>query len=87
MAKKKTEVGRRTFLKHSAALGVGAVIGPYLYRDASAASNDRITIYQNTGADSINPYNQSSGSIYGNWQHVIEPVSYTHLTLPTIYSV
>ena len=26
------------------------------------------------GADSINPYNQSSGSIYGNWQHVIEPL-------------
>ena len=61
-------------MKQSAALGMGAMMGSYLYRDASAASRDRITIYQNTGADSINPYNQSSGSIYGNWQHVIEPL-------------
>src|SRR6266478_7810772 len=74
MAKKKPELSRRDFLKKSAALGAGAAIGSYLYRDASAASRDRITIYQNTGADSINPYNQSSGSIYGNWQHVIEPL-------------
>ena len=49
-------------------------MAPYLYRDALAASRDRVTIYQNTVADSINPYNQSSGSIYGNWQHVIEPL-------------
>ena len=61
-------------MKKSAALGVGAVVAPYIYRDAFAASRDRITVYQNTGADSINPYNQSSGSIYGNWQHVIEPL-------------
>ena len=74
MAKKKTEVSRREFLKKSAALGVGALVGPQIYRDACAASTDRITIYQNTVADSINPYNQSSGSIYGNWQHVIEPL-------------
>ena len=74
MAQKNNEFSRRKFLKQSAALGVGAVMGSYLYRDAFAASNDRVTIYQNTGADSINPYNQSSGSIYGNWQHVIEPL-------------
>ena len=74
MAKQQNEVSRRKFLKQSAALGVGALVGPQIYRDAGAASTDRITIYQNTGADSINPYNQSSGSIYGNWQHVIEPL-------------
>src|SRR5262245_7631893 len=74
MAQKKTVVSRREFLKKSAALGVGALFGSRIYRDACAASADRITIYQNTGADSINPYNQSSGSIYGNWQHVIEPL-------------
>src|SRR6266566_3942581 len=74
MAKKKNEVSRRDFLKNSAALGVGTLVGSTIYRDAFAASRDRITIYQNTGADSINPYNQSSGSIYGNWQHVIEPL-------------
>ena len=43
MAQKNNEVSRRDFLKHSAALGVGAVIGPYLYRDAFAASRDRVT--------------------------------------------
>ncbi len=74
MVKKNTEVSRRDFLKKSAALGVGAVVGPYIYRDAFAASKDRVTIYHNTVADSINPYNQSSGFIYGNWQHVIEPL-------------
>src|SRR4030095_7654128 len=74
MAKKQNEVSRRKFLKQSAALGVRGLGGPQIYRDAGAASMDRITIYQNTGADSINPYNQSSGSIYGNWQHVIEPL-------------
>jgi len=67
MVQKKTQVSRREFLKKSAALGVGALVGPQIYRAASAASTERITIYQNTGADSINPYNQSSGSIYGNW--------------------
>jgi molybdate transport system substrate-binding protein len=73
MAQKNTEISRRDFLKQSAALGVGAVVAPYIYRDACAASRDRVTIYHNTVADSVNPYNQSSGSIYGNWQHVIEP--------------
>jgi anaerobic selenocysteine-containing dehydrogenase len=42
VAKKNTEVSRRDFLKQSAALGVGAVMGPYFYRDAFAASTDRI---------------------------------------------
>ena len=68
------DVSRRDFLKKSAALGLGTVMAPYLYRNAFAASKDRVTIYHNTVADSINPYNQSSGFIYGNWQHVIEPL-------------
>ena len=74
MSKRNNEISRRNFLKGSAALGAGLVAAPYLFRNASAASRDRVTIYQNTVADSINPYNQSSGSIYGNWQHVIEPL-------------
>jgi peptide/nickel transport system substrate-binding protein len=72
--KKNAKVTRRNFLKKSAALGMGALVAPYLYRDAVAASRDRVTIYHNTVADSINPYAQSSGSIYGNWQHVLEPI-------------
>src|SRR5262245_33492638 len=70
----KMDVRRRNVLKKSVALGVGAVVGRSIYRDVFAASNDRITIYHTSVADSINPYNQSSSSIYGNWQHVIEPL-------------
>jgi peptide/nickel transport system substrate-binding protein len=74
MSKKATDIGRRNFLKRSATLGIGALAAPHFYGSAFAASRDRVTIYQNTQADSINPYQQSSGSIYGNWQHVIEPL-------------
>jgi len=55
MAQKKTEVSRRDFLKKSAALGVGAVVVPTIYRDAFAASKDRVTIYHNT-VDMIGRY-------------------------------
>ena len=74
MAYKKTDVSRRNFLKKSAALGVGAAMWPGLLRRASAASRDRVTIYHSSVADSIHPYNHSSSPIYGNWQHVIEPL-------------
>jgi ABC-type transport system substrate-binding protein len=74
MSQRNNEISRRNFLKASAALGAGLITSPYLFGDVFAASRDRATIYQNTVADSINPYNQSSGSIYGNWQHVIEPL-------------
>ena len=68
------EISRRDFFKKSAALGVGALAAPYIHGNAFAATRDRVTVYQTTQADSINPYQQSSGSIYGNWQHVIEPL-------------
>jgi peptide/nickel transport system substrate-binding protein len=74
MAKTKNDLSRRDFFKESAAFGVGAILGSSIYRDAFAASRDRITIYHTSVADSVNPYNQSSSPIYGNWQHVIEPL-------------
>ena len=74
MAHKKTNVSRRNFLKKSAALGVGAAVWPGLLGRASAASRDRVVIYHSSVADSIHPYNHSSSPIYGNWQHVIEPL-------------
>ncbi len=74
MASKKTDVSRRKFLQRSAALGVGAAVWPGLLRRASAASRDRVVIYHSSVADSIHPYNHSSSPIYGNWQHVIEPL-------------
>ena len=72
MRKRKNGISRREFLKKSAAVGVGAMVGPYIARDAFAASRDRVTIYHSSVADSIHPYNHSSSPIYGNWQHVIE---------------
>jgi peptide/nickel transport system substrate-binding protein len=74
MAKKVTNISRRRFLKNTAALGVGATVGPFILRGASAASRDRVTIFHSSVADSIHPYNHSSSPIYGNWQHVIEPL-------------
>ncbi|MGH7874787.1 MAG: ABC transporter substrate-binding protein, partial [Candidatus Binatia bacterium] len=74
MAKTKAGITRRDFLKRGAALGVGAATGPLLLRDSFAATRDRVTIFHSSVADSINPYNHSSSPIYGNWQHVIEPL-------------
>ncbi|MGH7796651.1 MAG: ABC transporter substrate-binding protein [Candidatus Binatia bacterium] len=74
MAKKTGGITRRDFLKRGAALGAGAMVGPYIARDAFAASRERVTIYHSSVADSIHPYNHSSAPIYGNWQHVIEPL-------------
>ena len=74
MARKKQGLTRRDFLKRSAAAGVGAIVGPCVARDAFAATRDRVTIYHSSVADSTHPYNHSSSPIYGNWQHVIEPL-------------
>src|SRR5215204_3580554 len=74
MVKQSLNLSRREFLKQTAALGIGALAAPPLARHALAASRDRVTIFHNTVADSIHLYKQSSGSIYGNWQHVFEPL-------------
>src|SRR5687768_16053163 len=74
MKKRKTDLSRRNFLKRSALLGAGALAVPYLARKGYAASRDRVTIYHSSVADSTHPYNHSSSPIYGNWQHVIEPL-------------
>src|SRR5437762_2774794 len=74
MAKKIPASSRRDFLRRAAALSVGAVVGPYIARDAFAASRDRITIYHSSVADSLHPYKHSSSPIYGQWQHIMEPL-------------
>jgi peptide/nickel transport system substrate-binding protein len=74
MAKGKIDVGRRNFLKKGALLGAGALAAPYFSHDSFAASRDRVTIFHSSVADSIHPYNHSSSPIYGNWQHVMEPL-------------
>jgi len=70
----RTLIDRRSFLKTSAALAVSAAAGRYVQRNAYGASRDRVTIYHTSVADSINPYNHSSSPIYGQWQHVMEPL-------------
>ena len=74
MTKKKTGISRRDFLKTGATLGAGAILAPTISRDAFAASKDRITIYHSSVADSLHPYRHSSSPIYGNWQHIMEPL-------------
>ena len=74
MRKQSNNLSRREFLKQTSVLGIVALAAPPLARHALAASRDRVTIYHNTVADSIHLYKQSSGSIYGNWQHVFEPL-------------
>jgi peptide/nickel transport system substrate-binding protein len=74
MSRKKAGVSRREFLKRGAAVGLGALAAPYISRDAFAASRDRVTIYHSSVADSLHPYNHSSSPIYGNWQHIMEPL-------------
>jgi peptide/nickel transport system substrate-binding protein len=74
VAKQTRGITRRDFLKRGGAAGVGAMVGPYIYRAAFAASRDRVVIYHSSVADSIHPYNHSSSPIYGDWQHVIEPL-------------
>jgi peptide/nickel transport system substrate-binding protein len=71
MAKK---IGRRQFLTQTAALGIGMAAAPAFLRNGNAASRDRVTIYHSSVADSIHPYNHSSSPIYGDWQHVMEPL-------------
>lgn len=74
MARNHRGISRRDFLKRSALASVGAMVGPYISGDAFAASRDRMTIYHSSVADSIHPYNHSSSPIYGNWQHIMEPL-------------
>jgi len=74
MLSKRRGMSRREFLRTSTALGMGAFVGPYIARDGFAASRDRITIYHSSVADSLNPYNHSSSPIYGQWQHIMEPL-------------
>ncbi len=74
MAKRQTDINRRNFLKRSAILGAGVLAAPYFARQANGATRDRVTIYHSSVADSVHPYNHSSSPIYGDWQHVMEPL-------------
>ena len=69
-----TALDRRQFLRQSAALGLGTLFAPALASRASAASKDRIVIYQGVSLDSLHPYGYSGGGITAIWRHIIEPL-------------
>ncbi len=71
---KNRAISRRRFLKQSAAAGLGSILAPSLSRLSWAASKERITIYNSSVTDTLNPYNHSSSPIYGMWQHIFEPL-------------
>jgi peptide/nickel transport system substrate-binding protein len=71
---KEQTMDRRIFLKKSAAFGLGLCAAPPLVGQASAASRDRVVVFQGVGLDSLHPYAYSGGGISGIWQHVIEPL-------------
>jgi peptide/nickel transport system substrate-binding protein len=65
---------RRQFLKAATAAGVTSWSLAATKRLASAASRERVVIFQGVGLDSLHPYAYSGGGISGIWQHVIEPL-------------
>ena len=69
-----TVIDRRRFLRQSAALGSGTLFAPALAPRASAATEDRIDLYQGVKLDSLHPYGYSGGGITGIWRHIIEPL-------------
>ena len=74
MSERETTITRRRFLQRGAALGLGALAAPSLARTGSAASPDRVVIYQGVSLDSLHPYGYSGGGITGIWRHMIEPL-------------
>jgi hypothetical protein len=69
-----TGIDRRQFLRRSAAFGLGTLFAPALTSKASAASRDRVVMYQGVSLDSLHPYGYSGGGITGIWRHIIEPL-------------
>ncbi len=67
-------INRREFLKRSSILGLGSLSALASERTISAASKNRVVVFQGVGLDSLHPYAYSGGGISGIWQHVIEPL-------------
>ena len=76
MAREKSGISRREFLRQGTAAGLGLAVSPSLAGLSWAATKDIVKVLHGTGMDSLHPYNHSSGSLYGAWEHVIEPLAY-----------
>jgi len=64
-------IKRRDFLQRAALAGVVSAVWPGLI---DAASKDRVTILSSIALDTLHPYAYSSGSQYGIWFNMIEPL-------------
>ncbi|MCH7915673.1 MAG: twin-arginine translocation signal domain-containing protein, partial [Deltaproteobacteria bacterium] len=76
MARKKSGISRREFLRHGTAAGLGLAISPSLAGMGWAATKDRVSVLHGLGLDSLHPYNHSSSGLYGLWENVLEPLAF-----------
>jgi peptide/nickel transport system substrate-binding protein len=75
MAKERSGISRREFLKQGTAAGMGLMVGPSLVGMGWAASKDRVTVLSGSTLDSLHPYHHGSSLIYGMWENVLEPLA------------
>ena len=74
MARKKSGISRREFLRQGTAAGLGLALSPSLAGMGWAATKERVSVLHGIGLDSLHPYNHSSSPLYGLWEHVLEPL-------------
>ena len=74
MSDERRRISRRDVLKGGVALGAAALVNPTLGQFVHAASKDRVIVYNASNMDNLHPYDHSSGAIYGQWQHMMEPL-------------
>ena len=76
MAKDRSGISRREFLRQGTAAGLGLALSPALAGMGWAATKDRVSVLHSLALDSLHPYNHSSSGLYGLWENVIEPLAY-----------
>ena len=67
-------LSRRSFLKQTAGMSLGALAGAALPRYVWSASKDRLTILTSVGLDTLHPYAYTSAPQYSIWMHMIQPL-------------
>ena len=74
MAKDRSGISRREFLRQGTAAGLGLALSPSLAGMSWAATKERVSVLHSLALDSLHPYNHSSSGLYGLWEHVLEPL-------------
>ncbi len=60
MARKKSGISRREFLRQGTAAGLGLALSPSLAGMGWAATKERVSVLHSLALDSLHPYNHSS---------------------------